>query len=501
MIRNGGKGGRYTLKLAEILRGIDYRVLSGDSELQIQGIAHDSKEVKKGFLFVCISGLKTDGHLYIKDALQNGAIAILGERITELEPGICYIITENTRKALADAASNFYREPSRYIKVIGVTGTNGKTTTTHLIKAILEEAGHPTSIMGTIYAKIGETMLDMDHTTPEAPAIEEFLQISRNAGCEYAVMEVSSHALDLCRVDRINFHAAVFTNLTQDHLDYHHNMEQYRDSKLKLFDAPRRDESFFTVVNGDDPQGAIFVEGSGGKSHTYGVMSEAELKAVDIETGVKGTHFTVINGCDRFAVNMKIIGMFNVYNALAAISVALNEGVEIPVIQVALEKVTGVAGRFEQVTCGQPFTVIVDYAHTPDGLENILTTARELCSNRLITVFGCGGDRDRGKRPLMGEIAARLSDFCVVTSDNPRSEEPEAIIADIVPGLDKVVNSRYAIIIDRCEAIRHALYLAREGDFVVIAGKGHETYQLVKGKVLEFDDRKVAARILSEIQI
>lgn len=489
------------MRLVELLRGIDYRVLSGNSQLNILGIAYDSQQVKPGFLFICIMGLKTDGHLFIKDAVQKGAVAVVVQHEGDIPPDVTCLVTENTRKALAVAASNFYGEPSRSIKVIGVTGTNGKTTTTHLIKAILEESGRPTSIMGTLHAKIGSTLLDMDHTTPEAPVIEAFLEASSNAGCEYAVMEVSSHALHLFRVDRINFHAAVFTNLTQDHLDYHYNMEQYRESKLKLFDPSRQSQSFYTVVNNDDPHGAAFVEASMGKSHTYGVQTTTELRAIEIETGVTGTQFSVIYGSESFKINMKIIGMFNVYNALAAISVALNEGVEIPVIQAALGKVAGVAGRFEQVDCGQPFTVIVDYAHTPDGLENILTTARELCSNRLITVFGCGGDRDRGKRPLMGEIAARLSDFCVVTSDNPRSEEPEAIIADIVPGLERVVNSRYAIIIDRCEAIRHALYLAREGDFVVIAGKGHETYQLVKGKVLDFDDRKIAARILTEIQM
>jgi len=487
------------VRLEELLRGIDYRILAGNSQLIIKGIAFDSKQVKPGFLFVCIAGLKTDGHLYIDNAIENGAAAIMVENIVRVKTGITCVLTENTRKGLATVASNFYGEPSRNIKVIGVTGTNGKTTTTHLIRAILEEAKYPTSIMGTLYAKIGDTLLDVDHTTPEAPAIEAFLKASCQAGCEYAVMEVSSHALDLFRVDKILFKAAVFTNLTQDHLDYHHDMDHYLASKLKLFDASNREEVFYTVVNGDDAHSEDFINASGGKSHSYGVQGESELQAFDIKTGVKGTSFTVKHGADSFSVNMKIIGMFNVYNALAAISVALNEGVSIEVIQTALEKVDGVPGRFEQVNCGQPFTVIVDYAHTPDGLENILSTARELCSNRLITVFGCGGDRDRGKRPLMGEIAARFSDFCVVTSDNPRSEEPEAIIADIVPGLEKVENSRYAIIIDRCEAIRHALYLAREGDFVVIAGKGHETYQLVKGAVLDFDDRKVAARVLGEI--
>jgi len=489
------------VRLEELLQGMEYRILAGNPQLDIKGIAFDSRQVKPGFLFVCVTGLKTDGHLYVDDAIENGAVAVLVENTIRVKNGITCILTGNTRKGLAVAASNYYGEPSTHIKVIGVTGTNGKTTTTHLVRAILEEAGHPTSIMGTLYAKIGEDLWDMKHTTPEAPVIEAFLDASRQVGCEYAVMEVSSHALALSRVDKIVFRAAVFTNLTQDHLDYHQDMEHYLLSKLKLFDATNKDEMFYTVVNGDDAYAKDFIKISGGHSHSYGVRDESELRAVDISSGVKGTSFTVQYGSDSFPVRMKIIGMFNVYNALAAINVALKEGIAIPVIQAALEQVAGVPGRFEQVNCEQAFTVIVDYAHTPDGLENILSTARELCANRLITVFGCGGDRDRGKRPLMGEIAARYSDFCVVTSDNPRSEEPEAIIADIVPGLEQVENSRYAIIIDRREAIRHALYLAREGDFVIIAGKGHETYQLVKGEILDFDDRQGAARILREIEM
>lgn len=487
------------MRLEELLKGIDYRVLSGISQLNIEGITFDSKQVKQGFLFVCIAGLKTDGHLFIDDAIKNGATAILVQNVVRVKSGVTCLLTEDTRKALAAVASNFYGRPSQELKVIGVTGTNGKTTTTHLIKAILEEGGHATSIMGTLYAKIGETVLKMAHTTPEAPEIEAFLDASRQAGCEYAVMEVSSHALDLHRVDRIKFTVAVFTNLTQDHLDYHRDMDHYCESKLRLFDASGRCDSFYTVVNGDDQHSAEFINASAGKCHTCGLQGGLEVRAVDVKTGVEGTSFIVEHPAGRFPVNMKVIGMFNVYNALAAISVALAEGIDIAAIQAALQKVTGVPGRFEQVKCGQPFTVIVDYAHTPDGLANILGTARGLCSSRLITVFGCGGDRDRGKRPLMGEIAAQYSDFCVVTSDNPRSEEPEAIIADIVPGLEKVADSRYAIIIDRHEAIRHALYLAREGDFVVIAGKGHETYQLVKGQVLDFDDRLAAAEILKQM--
>ncbi len=417
------------------------------------------------------------------------------EKETRVEAGVACIMTSDNRKALAALAANFYEEPSRALRVIGVTGTNGKTTTTHLVKAILEEAGYQTSIMGTLYARVGETTWELGHTTPEALEIEAFMSASLQAGCRYAVMEVSSHALDLSRVDRIEFNLAVFTNLTQDHLDYHRDMESYKESKLRLFHTIQGDNNY-TVVNADDPYAPDFENASASLCYTYGINNPCAVQAVEVKTGLKGSQFTVCYKNGSFPIVMKAIGRFSVYNALAAIAVALAEGISPKIIRAALEKVDGVAGRFEQIDCGQQFTVIVDYAHTPDGLENILRTGREIARNRLITVFGCGGDRDRGKRPLMGEIAARYSDFSVLTSDNPRSEEPEAIIADIVPGLEKVKDSRYAIIIDRREAIRHAINLAREGDLLIIAGKGHETYQQVKGEVLDFDDRKVARELL-----
>jgi UDP-N-acetylmuramoyl-L-alanyl-D-glutamate--2,6-diaminopimelate ligase len=308
-------------------------------------------------------------------------------------------------------------------------------------------------------------------------------------------MEVSSHALDLGRVEQIYFDAAVFTNLTQDHLDYHHNMDLYKESKLKLFQQLGEGTGQFAIINADDPYAADFIQASS-QSYTYAVNQAADVRAIELNSNLKGSHFKVVTQAEAFTINMKLIGLFSVYNALAAICFALQEGVDSATIKSALEKVTGVAGRFEQVDCGQDFTVVVDYAHTPDGLENILQTGRQIVQNRLITVFGCGGDRDRTKRPLMGKIAAEWSDFCIVTSDNPRSEEPEAIIDDIMPGLKAVENSHYAKIVDRRDAIEHAIRLARPGDLVIIAGKGHETYQLIKDKVLDFDDRQVAREIL-----
>jgi UDP-N-acetylmuramoyl-L-alanyl-D-glutamate--2,6-diaminopimelate ligase len=488
------------MKLLDLLKGLDITLLSAGSDPDIIQIAYDSRQVSPGSLFVAVPGLKTDGHLYIAEAIQAGAAAVVAQQdVKGIPPGIALVKAPDSRAVLAQLAARFYGEPSRDVKVVGVTGTNGKTTTTHLIKAIYEEAGWPTAIMGTLYAQAGDYMAEMGHTTPEALEIESFIALCRDQGIKAVAMEVSSHALSQHRVDRIQFHAAVFTNLTQDHLDYHENMENYLMAKLQLFGLVADTADNFCVINHDDPQAAEFVANSPGRAYTYGVQAGAQVRAEDIEISLKGTRFRVNCQGRNFKVEMRLIGMFSVYNALAAIAVALAEGIAPETIIRGLAKVEGIPGRFEKVCSSHDFSVVVDYAHTPDGLENILQTGRELTENRLITVFGCGGDRDRGKRPLMGEIAARYSDFCVVTSDNPRSEEPEDIIAEIVPGLEKVPHSRYAIIADRSEAIRQAIHLARPGDLVIIAGKGHETYQLIKGQRLEFDDRKVAQKVLNEL--
>jgi len=484
------------LQLRTMMQGLDYNLISGALDQDIKGISYDSRKTKQGDLFICISGLSTDGHNYIEQALKNGALALLVERDVSVNPNIVVLQTADCRMAMPTVAANFYGQPSHHIKVIGVTGTNGKTTTTHLIKAILEEQGCKVGIMGTLNARIGSCERVLSNTTPESVDIEEFMDKVRQEKGDYVVMEVSSHALDMGRVDKIRFHVAIFTNLTQDHLDYHQTMEKYKQSKLKLFKKLSPAADHFAVINADDPVAEDFILTSSADCITYGINKDADVKAADLQFNLKGSRFTVFYQEEKFDVNMKMIGRFSVYNALAAIAYALKAGVEAAVIKTALEKVAGVAGRFEQVDCGQDFTVIVDYAHTPDGLENILRTGREILENRLITVFGCGGDRDKTKRPLMGKIAAQYSDFCFVTSDNPRSEDPEAIIDDIIPGLQAVENSHYAKIIDRREAIHQAIYLAKKGDLVIIAGKGHETYQLVKGQVLEFDDRQVAAEFL-----
>lgn len=484
--------------LSDLLQGIEPVEIMGDSSLEITGIHYDSRKIKPGYLFICITGLKTDGHLYIKEAVDNGAAAVIAENKDFYMEGMTMAVVLDSRRAMPLIASNFYRHPSRDLKVVGVTGTNGKTTVTHLIKAILEAQGEKTAIIGTLYARAGDQQKEFGHTTPESAEIEEFIRLSLDEGSRYIVMEVSSHALDLHRVDCIDFDTVVFTNLTQDHLDYHLNMESYKNAKLKLFAGMKDREGKLSIINADDQWAEYFIGEAGRNCLTYGIEHPADIQAENIRISLKGSSFTVKYREGAWSVNTKLIGMFSVYNALSAIACALSEGIEPEVITGALAKVAGVPGRFETIDVGQDFSVVVDYAHTPDGLENILRTGREITGNRLITVFGCGGDRDRTKRPLMGEIAARLSDFCVVTSDNPRGEEPEAIIADIMPGMEKVKDSRYAIIPDRREAIRQAIFLAKKGDLVIIAGKGHETYQLVKDEVLDFDDRKIAAEFIKE---
>jgi UDP-N-acetylmuramoyl-L-alanyl-D-glutamate--2,6-diaminopimelate ligase len=491
-----GKGGGREMQLADLLKNVDFRLSSGSLHTDISGIYYDSRKVRAGSLFVCIAGFKTDGHDYVEQALEKGAVAILGEKQVPVSANTTFILVENSRAVLPILASNYYQNPSQHLRVVGVTGTNGKTTTTHLIKSILEEAGKKTGIMGTLYAKIDDTKKEMGHTTPEAVEIEEFMSLNLSHRASYVVMEVSSHALDLNRVDWIDFNYAILTNITQDHLDYHQTMEKYLEAKKKLFSMISNQNNNSVIINADDAYANEFLGRVQAPSTTYGIKNNADVRATDIKTGLQGSHFTVQYKNQKFSLDINLIGLFNVYNALAAVTFALVEGIGIATIKRALKKVQGVPGRFEQVNCGQDFTVVVDYAHTPDGLENILKTGRAITQNRMITVFGCGGDRDRSKRPIMGKIAASYSDFCVITSDNPRTEDPKDIIRDIVPGLDRVPNSRYAIIIDRKEAIKHALYLAKKGDLVVIAGKGHETYQIIKDQVLDFDDRVVASEIL-----
>ncbi|NLJ71395.1 MAG: UDP-N-acetylmuramoyl-L-alanyl-D-glutamate--2,6-diaminopimelate ligase [Syntrophomonadaceae bacterium] len=487
------------MELKELLYNVDYKLIKGKLNEDISNIHYDSRSIRPGGLFVCVKGFNANGHNYINDAIKNGAIAILIQDAVANLPDTNIIEVSDSRQALAKIAFNFHNNPQNKLNLVGVTGTNGKTTTSHLIKAILEKAGKKVGLIGTLYAEMGDYKKETNFTTPEAPEIAELLSIALNNSLDYVVMEVSSHALDMYRVEGLEFSSVIFTNLTSEHLDYHQDMESYRDAKLKLFDLLNREDSF-SIVNVDDSNASYFLEASCGRAFTYGINENADIKAVEVKTAASGTSFLVEYKDEIIPINLKMLGLFNVYNALAAITYALKLGIKVELIKKALTELAGVPGRFELVDQGQDFLVIIDYAHTPDSLENVLLTARTLTNKRLITVFGCGGDRDKTKRPIMGEIAAKYSDFSIVTSDNPRSEEPQAIIDDIVIGLNKIENSRYAVIIERKEAIKHALYLAKKDDVVIIAGKGHETYQIIGDKTLDFDDRLVAKEFIRELK-
>jgi UDP-N-acetylmuramoyl-L-alanyl-D-glutamate--2,6-diaminopimelate ligase len=490
--------------LAELLKNVRAEVLQGDLEIKLNGFHYDSRKIEEEFLFVAVKGFKADGHEFISQAIAKGAVALLVEKRVNAPKEITVIQVGNTRRALPIIAANYYQEPANKFSLIGVTGTNGKTTTTFLIEAILKELGKKVGLIGTIENRIGEQAFPVLHTTPESLELQRLFHLMVQEEVDYAVMEVSSHALDLGRVDQVEFDVGVFTNLTQDHLDYHQDMEHYMQSKAILFsrlgETNYKNRLKYCVVNGDDPYSKKIVASTQVPIITYGIKKGNDVIASNVEITAAGTRFTVSYWEGSFDLSLRLTGLFSVYNALAAAAVGLKEEINPAIIKKALEKLTGVAGRFEAVNMGQNFAVIVDYAHTPDSLENILLTAKEFVKGRVITVFGCGGDRDRTKRPIMGEKAAQHSDYCIITSDNPRSEEPLEIIADIIPGVKKFMEEdSYEVVENRKDAIEKAVNKAKKGDMVIIAGKGHETYQIIRDQVFLFDDRLVAKEALKKL--
>ncbi|NQS76952.1 MAG: UDP-N-acetylmuramoyl-L-alanyl-D-glutamate--2,6-diaminopimelate ligase [Peptococcaceae bacterium] len=490
--------------LQDVIDVVDVRDYAGDPATPIEGIAYDSRQVKPGFLFVAIEGFNTDGHSYINEAIRRGAVAVVIQHTTSVPAGIAWVRTDNSRQALALIAARFYSYPAGEMKMIGITGTNGKTTVSNLLTAVFRAAGLKCGLIGTIHNRIGEQILPVKHTTPESLDLQHLLAEMRSARVQVCVMEVSSHALALHRVDGCQFDGAVFTNLTQDHLDFHQDMAGYLAAKLKLFHGLPANggtkKAACSIINTDDPRAGDFLQAAaGGPVYTYGVHTPADLQAENIEVKATGVNFTVGGKWGRLTLDLKITGLFNVYNALAAFAIAAAMGIPPDVIKDALENIAGVPGRFEQVDAGQNFTIFVDYAHTPDGLENVLKTARQLTRTQLITVFGCGGDRDRKKRPLMGRIAVEHSDYTIITSDNPRTEDPLGIIAEIEKGVKQVAAPEgYMVVPDRRQAIRLAVNRAKQDDVVVIAGKGHEAYQIIGKEKIPFDDRLEAAAALRE---
>ncbi len=489
----------------DLVEQVTIKTFTGNMETFVRGVAYDSRAVEPGHLFVCIKGEKHDGHDFVGDAVRRGAVALIVERDVAVPEGVASAMVSNSREALARVAQAFYGDPSRSMVCVGVTGTKGKTTTTHLVKGVLDASGRWCGIIGTVGHVIGDEVVQAKHTTPESLDIQRMLSEMREKGQSAAAMEVSSHAVVQGRVLGVDFDIGVFTNIGHDHLDFHGTFENYLAAKASFFESlgAGRSPKGLTrtaVINLDQPHAGHIISRTRADVVTYGITSDADVRAEDVKLLPHGASFVACTPAGRAEVRLKLTGVFNVYNALAAIACGIAAGAGLDEAKAGVEGVTGVPGRFETIDEGQPFAVVVDFAHTPDSLENVLKAARGLGKGGMTVVFGCGGDRDRTKRPIMGEIAARLADHVIITSDNPRSEDPESICREIEDGVLRVRRPRegYEVIVSRADAIKRALSLAREGDVVVIAGKGHETYQIFRDRTIHFDDREVARDYLRE---
>jgi UDP-N-acetylmuramoyl-L-alanyl-D-glutamate--2,6-diaminopimelate ligase len=481
--------------LVSLLSGIKVQASSGDLNVLIRGIEIDSRRVKAGDIFVCVPGLNADGHDFAAAAIAAGAAVLVVEKF--LPYAVPQIRVASTRQELGLLAAEVYNRPSDHLELVGVTGTNGKTTIVHLLEKIGVAAGKRVGLIGTLGASIAGRQIPGKRTTPEACEIQRLLAEMLEEKVSLVAMEVSSHALDYGRVQGCEFDAAIFTNLTQDHLDYHKTMEEYLRAKTRLFrELEGGKQPKIAVLNRDDPAFPALRTASAAPVITYGIKDKADYQAKEVEISSNGVRYDVCFRGRRQEIYSQTPGVFNVYNTLAAFAWAVERGYDPRQIAQVLAEIRGVPGRFESIKLGQPFNVIVDYAHTPDGLENVLRTAKDFTTGRLLTVFGCGGDRDKSKRPLMGKVAAQWSDFLAVTSDNPRSEDPEQIIRDILAGVKGI---KHQALSDRQEAINYVCRLAKPGDTVLIAGKGHETEQIVGDTLIPFDDREVARQALRRL--
>lgn len=456
-------------------------------DVDVTGVSCDSRHVRRGDVYVAIQGTHVDGHDYIGEALAAGAAAVVAQKAVYPLPPVPVVVVRDARRAFAKIAAKLHDEPSRRLNVIGVTGTNGKTTTTFLLRSILQAAGERVGLLGTVFNILGDKPVDSSMTTPDAATIQASMAEMVRRGCRSCVMEVSSHALVQHRVDHVHFAAGIFTNLTRDHLDYHQTLERYRNAKAMLFE--QLPSHGVAAVNADDPHGEFFASRGTARLVTWG-LERGDVRASIEEMSIGGTRFSLELGGERVIVSSPLIGRHNVQNMLGAAACLYAMGYDIEPIKMGLENARAVPGRLEEISLSQDYKVFVDYAHTPDALERVLGTLKPLTPGRLIVVFGCGGDRDRGKRPLMGGVVERMADVAVVTSDNPRSEEPLSIIQDILKGFQRPAHAE--VVLDRREAIHRAVRLARSGDTILIAGKGHEAYQVVKGNIFPFDDRTVA---------
>lgn len=480
------------MKLISILKDMEFEILQGSLEVEINKLEYDSRNIGPQDVFLCIKGYETDGHKYAEIAAEKGARVIVCQDEVKLKNNCTVIKVEDSRKALAIMGSNFYGNPKNKLKLIGVTGTNGKTTSTFMLKSILETADFKVGVIGTIANYIGDKKLDTSRTTPESLELHKLFKEMVDSSVDYCVMEVSSHSLFLSRVYGLEFSQGVFTNLTRDHLDFHKTFQNYYESKLILFN-----NSCNSIINMDHEYGKRIMEDIQGRKITFSIENKADVKGSNLEMDSRGVEFDLEYKDTITHINLKIPGKYNVENALGSAAACLSEGISMDLVKAGLESMLCVPGRCEIVNQGhnRDYEIILDYAHTPDGLENILKTAREFTKGRLISIFGCGGDRDKTKRPIMGEIGTNLSDISIITSDNPRTEEPNQIIKDILSGVKK---DNYLMVENRRDAIKKGIEIARKGDVIVIAGKGHEDYQILKTGKIHFDEREVIKEILEE---
>lgn len=477
------------MKLQELLRGVAVKSSTAADAQEIREVRYDSRAVQAGDLFVAIRGFATDGHQYISKALEQGAVAVVCE---EAPAGVPAVVVDNARQALAEIAANRFGHPADSMVMLGVTGTNGKTTTTYLVKHMLEDAGHKVGLIGTNQNLIGDEVIETERTTPESYELHALFARMRDAGCTHVIMEVSSHSLVLDRVHGIRFAVGAFTNLTQDHLDFHKTMEEYRKAKAMLFAISNKG-----VINLDDDAAQAMLADAKCPCLTFSCEKDAaDLTAKNIRLHADGVEFVATTKGEIARVKLPIPGHFSVENALAALGMVLQTGMPLSDAAHSLATASGVKGRVEVVPTNTDYTVLIDYAHTPDGVENVLRAVRGFAKGRVIALFGCGGDRDRTKRPKMGKIAAELADFCVVTSDNPRTEDPKAIIGDILEGMQGT-KTPMQVIVDRPEAIHWALAHAKKDDVIVLMGKGHETYQEVNHVKHHMDEREIVASFFS----
>jgi UDP-N-acetylmuramoyl-L-alanyl-D-glutamate--2,6-diaminopimelate ligase len=506
------------MKLAQLLSCLDGVQVTGDSEVEIQGLHYDSRSVSPGGLFFALRGVKSDGSQFVAAAVKGGAVAIVADRPCAVSPGVTFVLVSDARRAMSLLAAHFYGQPTAGLPTVGITGTNGKTTTSYLVEGILERAGIPCAVLGTISYRFGATDLPAPNTTPESVDLQRILRELVDLGARGAVMEVSSHSLEQRRADGCLFDVAVFTNLTRDHLDYHLDMESYFASKLRLFtDLATPDGHKPTrraVVNLDDPYGARIKAAASCPVLSYAMGGDADITVTQVDFSVHGISCRLRTPHGELSLVSDLLGRFNLYNILAAVGAGLALGLPDAAIKAGIEGHKKVPGRVERVENDKGITVLVDYAHTGDALENVLATVSELKTARIITLFGCGGDRDKGKRPVMGEIAGRLSDLAIITSDNPRTEDPLAIMADVRAGIAPLGLREYrleelaagfqekgfASIVSRRDAVQAAILAARPGDIVVLAGKGHEDYQIVGTEKFHFDDREEAAKALALVK-